>query len=78
MTNQNEKRAARAKRALCHVYGRAEVRLEPECAVIDILTDLRHFCDSARLAFGELDRIAHGHYVSERGEARHGDSTRNR
>jgi hypothetical protein len=38
---------------------------DPECSVIDILTDLRHYCDREGLDMGHLDRIARGHYLVE-------------
>jgi len=33
--------------------------------VIDLLTDLRHYCDSERLDFGKLDKVAYKHYCEE-------------
>ncbi len=39
--------------------------IEAETNVIDLLTDLRHYCDRERLCLGDLDRIAHGHYTAE-------------
>jgi hypothetical protein len=38
--------------------------------VIDILADLRHLCDKRGWDFGDLDRIAYGHYCTESGAAR--------
>jgi hypothetical protein len=70
MRNDNRARGKRAQKALRRAYGRSEVRLEPDCAVIDALTDLRHFCDTMQLDFGNCDRIAHDHYLSELAEAR--------
>jgi hypothetical protein len=33
--------------------------------VIDLLTDIRHWCDANGHAFHELDRIAYEHYLAE-------------
>jgi len=41
-----------------------------EPGVIDLLADLRHYCDAHKLDFANLDRIAYGHYTAEVGEAR--------
>ena len=35
------------------------------CNVIDILTDLRHLCDTQEWNYAELDRIAYNHYSQE-------------
>lgn len=55
-------RVDRAQDALATHY-----REEAQFAVTDLLADLRHFCDAHKLCFGDLDRIAHGHYVAEKG-----------
>lgn len=34
--------------------------------LIDLLTDARHWCDRHGQCFGDLDRIAYGHYSEER------------
>lgn len=41
---------------------------EPEdaTAVIDALTDLRHWCDARGWDVAALDRVAHDHYLAER------------
>lgn len=62
----NEERANRVERALIFyrvIVGDAHTNDEED--VIDFLTDLRHFCDRARLDLGSLDRIAHDHYLAE-------------
>lgn len=38
----------------------------PEEDVIDLLADLRHYCDREGLCLGDLDRMAHQHYLAER------------
>ncbi len=43
---------------------------DPCAAVTDILTDLRHYCDRHELDLGELDRLAHSHYLAELHEER--------
>jgi len=72
----NRQRARVAELTLIAGYGSTDVRLEPDCPVIDALTDLRHFCDARGLEFGNLDRIAHGHYLAELEETRNGDEAR--
>ena len=67
----NKERADRVERALILyrvIYGDSHKSDEED--VIDFLTDLRHFCGRAKMALGELDRIAHSHYVAELEEAR--------
>ena len=39
--------------------------------VADILTDIRHFCDTHGIAFAEADRDAQCHYTAEVVGARH-------
>ena len=39
---------------------------DPESLVIDLLTDLRHYCDEYGLNLGKLDRVAHEHYLYEK------------
>lgn len=34
-------------------------------SVIDLLADIRHFCNAKRLEFHTLERIAHSHYAAE-------------
>jgi hypothetical protein len=39
-------------------------------AVIDLLADLRHFCEARRIDYGSCDRIAQRHFEAETGEQR--------
>ncbi len=57
----NAERVARAEEAL-KAEGWPE---EGKCAVVDLLSDLRHFCDANDLSYHELDRTAHHHYSAE-------------
>lgn len=41
---------------------------EPDEAVTDLLTDLRHYCDRENLTLTELNRIAETHYEAELAE----------
>lgn len=34
-------------------------------SLIDLLTDARHWCDRNGECFGDMDRIAHDHYLAE-------------
>ena len=36
-----------------------------DCALRDVLTDLRHFCDINGLDFGAIDERAHDEYLEE-------------
>lgn len=61
----NKKRRAKARRALAEYL---ETRGGPfDTAIIDLLTDLRHFCDTPGIEFSldELNRIAANHYAQE-------------
>jgi hypothetical protein len=40
-------------------------RSETDEAVIDLLANLRHYCDQCRFDFAKLDRLAYRHYVVE-------------
>ena len=42
--------------------------VDADCLVIDLLANLRHFCDSCDLDFGKLDRVAYRHYSAEKAE----------
>ena len=44
--------------------------VEAEALVIDVLADLRHFCDGRGLDFGMLDKTAYDHYCTEKAEER--------
>lgn len=47
-----------------------ELREDPVAVVADLLTDLRHFCDSRDMSFFEADRIARDHYSAEKMQER--------
>ena len=38
--------------------------------LIDFLADARHWCDRKGLCFGDLDRMAHQHYLAELSDER--------
>jgi hypothetical protein len=68
MSKDTKRRATLAKRTLkahaTRLYGKGSV--EPEETVIsDLLTDLRHLCDSLKLDFAELNKNAQTHYSAE-------------
>ncbi|MGA2436659.1 MAG: hypothetical protein ABSG25_15395 [Bryobacteraceae bacterium] len=46
---------------------------DDETAIVDLLTDIRHWCDEHAQAFAALDRRAHHHYTAEAVEARKGN-----
>lgn len=64
------RRAAHALRAYRDCMGDGPV--SPDENVVDLLTDLRHFCDQHDLDLGNCDRIAHGAYLAELAEAKGG------
>ena len=43
---------------------------DDETALVDLLTDMRHWCDAHGEGFAALDRRAHAHYTAEVVEAR--------
>ena len=53
-----------AKRGLRAAYEEAEL----PTVIVDMLADLRHLCDALELDFAACDKIAYGHYMSERCE----------
>lgn len=61
-TPLNRNRARRCGKVLRR-YGTDDT--DPGC-LIDFLTDARHWCDLHGHCFGDLDRIAYGHYSAER------------
>lgn len=63
---KNRRKVERANRALT-IYG---VRTEGDAAVIDLLADLRHFCEARGMDFDDLNRIAGNHYTDEGGANR--------
>lgn len=73
----NADRADRAKQALLLHQEmlnsgdvEEELREDPVAVVADILTDLRHFCDSRDMSFHEADRLAYGSYSIEKVQER--------
>lgn len=56
-------RAASLKKALVGLYEDGKGAEKEN--IIDILSDLRHLCDSLNLNYADCDRIAYGHYVLE-------------
>ena len=60
-TMTNKQRAARTAKLL-RQYNKYDL---PESCLIDILADVRHWCDWHGHDFAKLDREAFGHYVAE-------------
>lgn len=46
-------------------YSASRLKTDKECAVIDILADLRHYCGRVGFDFDNLNRIAGDHYEEE-------------
>ena len=60
------RRAAHALRAYRDCTGDGPV--SPDENVVDLLTDLRHFCDRHNVNHARCDRVAHTAYLAERDE----------
>ncbi len=70
MTKENQARAAAASQAIEFYYtaknGSADqLSQSMKEALIDLLSDLRHFADAAGLDFDAADRLAQDHYEVE-------------
>ena len=67
MSSSNSGRCEAARFALAtHRWSKGETIDEDATSVIDLLTDLRHYCDAVGLDYGDLNRVACGHYHAER------------
>lgn len=67
MTARNSGRCEAARFALAsHSWSKGETMEESATSIIDLLADLRHFCDAEILDFADLDRVAGTHYHAER------------
>ena len=66
---QNEVRAER----ITKLIGYPSTQGDSKQAVIDLLADIRHWCDEAKSQFYKLDRVAHMHYTAEVVQARTGE-----
>ena len=58
----NHRRAERAGDIVAACGHRGD---DPKSTVIDILTDLRHWCAVEAIDFDDLNRIAAGHFFAE-------------
>ncbi len=66
---ENEERAGRVKDILSQMY---DGEGADETNLVDLLSDIRHFCDVYAVEFHAADRVAHNHYTSEVVQAREG------
>lgn len=57
----NAERAARCRAALTGYNDKYDLVAN----LIDLLADARHWCDAHGRCFGDLDRVAHDHYLAE-------------
>jgi len=62
----NNERAARAAEKVKGYAG--EKADDVEADVVDLLADLRHYCDAVGLDFGRLNRTARHHHEAEVGQ----------
>jgi len=63
---ENQKRAARVVAALDGYKAyRGDERDTPETDVIDLMTDIRHFCDVMKLDIVQIARMSNQHYIAE-------------
>jgi hypothetical protein len=66
---ENTRRIKKAQEALAEYVRIAEDTLptDVEVGVIDLLADLRHFCEWAEIDYYKLDVVADRHHTEERG-----------
>jgi hypothetical protein len=57
----NAERAVRFELALMHYND----EFDPVANLTDLLADARHWCDTSGQCYGDLDRMAHDHYLAE-------------
>jgi hypothetical protein len=68
MTTVNKERATRAATALLP-YDHADPEEDRwQLHVIDLLTDLRHFCDEYHIDFHDATDVSYQHYLAEQHE----------
>ncbi len=67
MSSSNSGRCEAARFAMTsYHWSKGETMEESATSIIDLLADLRHFCDAENLDFADLDRVAGTHYHAER------------
>src|SRR5688572_15254897 len=66
--SENDKRAKRCVVVLSD-YGTDNTYVG---CLTDFLTDARHWCDRNKQCFGDIDRMAHQHYLAELHDERQG------
>jgi hypothetical protein len=72
---ENERRVraiARSIRTMYH-WPAPQSRDGSSTGIIDLLADIRHYCDAYELDFGKLDKTAYRHYTAEVVQARTGE-----
>jgi len=65
---KNKERAAKAEKALRAAYDEGQAEGEKEVwssDIVDLLTDLRHYCFARRLSFSKCNSIAQNHFDTE-------------
>lgn len=66
MSAGNAGRLEAARFALrSHQWAKGDAFDEDPTAIIDLLTDMRHYCEAHDLCFDDADRIAASHYSAE-------------
>lgn len=69
MSHRRTTTRSRIVRASTALLGGDTSADEKDTAVIDLLSNLRHYCDHHRFDFAKLDRLAYRHYIAELNEA---------
>lgn len=64
MSAETKRRAKDAENALA-AYMSRDLYAGPRTAIIDFLSDARHYCDTLGLNFAEMDCMARMHYEAE-------------
>ena len=76
---RNNKRCADTIRFILQSQARADAPIQPirkredyQTGIVDLLANVRHFCDAKGIKFHEADDDAHRHYTAEVVQARTG------
>ena len=52
---------------LSEILAESYDKADPAASLTDLLADARHFADAHGLNIADCDRVAHNHYLQERG-----------
>jgi len=66
MTSENVRRAKEAKKVLAKD---SDFKYDPKASLVDLLTNLMHYCNEAGLDFDDSVRVAKDHFSYEASES---------